>query len=127
MPSRSKIGTSSSMDRKNARSDSSARSGRPENSVLIDVDTEVDGDLDDALPVAHRGLAGILVGSRPAQHRQHRGDADAGVCAGPAELGHQFVIGAGVVEERDEVAVRGQLQVLVAQFGDQTREVRASS
>ena len=35
MPSRSKIGTSSSMDRKNARSDCSACSGRPENSVLI--------------------------------------------------------------------------------------------
>ncbi len=35
MPSRSMIGSSSSMDRKKARSDSSAFSGRPENSVLM--------------------------------------------------------------------------------------------
>ena len=86
------------------------------------VDAEVDGDLDDAFPVAHRGLSRILVGARPPQHRQHRGDADTRVGAGLAELGDQFVVGAGVVEERDEVAVRRQLQVLVAEFGDHARE-----
>ena len=86
------------------------------------VDTEVDGDLDDALPVAHGGLAGVLVGPGPAQHRQHRCDADTRIGAGLAELGHQIVVGARVVEERDEVPVRGQLQVLVAQFGHQARE-----
>ncbi len=88
-----------------------------------DVHAEVDGDLNDPLPVAHRGLAGILVGAGPAQHRQHRGDPDAGVGACLAELGDQVVVGAGVVEERDEVAVRGELQVLVAQV----RRPRAGS
>ena len=122
MPSRSKIGTSSSIDRKNARSDSSARLGPPGELGVDHVDAEVDGDLDDALPVAHRGLAGVLVGAGPAQHRQHRGDADTGVRAGLAELGHQVVVGARMVEERDEVPVRGQLQVLVAQIGHQARE-----
>jgi hypothetical protein len=78
-----------------------------------DVDAEIDGDLDDPLPVAHRGLAGVLVGSRPTQHRQHRRNPDTRVGAGLAELGDQLVVGAGVVEERDEVAVRSQLQVLV--------------
>ena len=86
------------------------------------VDAEVDGDLDDAFPVAHRGLSGVLVGTRPAQHRQHRRDADTRIGARLAELGHQFVVGAGMVEERDEVAMRGQLQVLVAQFGYQPGE-----
>ena len=87
------------------------------------VDAEVDGDLNDALPVAHRGLAGILVGAGPAQHRQHRRDADTRVGARLAELGDQFVVGAGVVEERDEVPMRGQLQVLVTQFRYHAREV----
>ena len=35
----------------------------------------------------------------------------------------EVVVGARVVEERDEVPVRRQLQVLVAQFRDQPREV----
>ena len=126
MPSRSKIGTSSSIDRKNARSDSSAFSGRPGELGVDHVDAEVDGDLDDALPVAHRGFAGVLVGSRPTQHRQHRGDADARVRARLAELGHQVVVGARVVEERDEVAVRRQLQVLIAQIGHQRAGIRAA-
>jgi hypothetical protein len=32
------------------------------------------------------------------------------------------VVGAWVVEERDEVAMRGELQILVAQIGHQARE-----
>ena len=38
-------------------------------------------------------------------------------------LADQLVVGARVVEERDEVAMRGQLQVLVAQIRDHAREV----
>ena len=87
-----------------------------------DVHTEVDGDLDDPLPVAYRRLTCVLVGSRPAQHRQHRRDADACVCTRLAELRDQVVVGARVVEERDEVPVRRQLQVLVSQFRHQPRE-----
>ena len=87
------------------------------------VDAEVDGDLNDALPVAHRGFAGILVGTGPAQHRQHRRDADTRVGARLAELGDQFVIGAGMVEERDEVPMRGKLQIFVTQFRYHAREV----
>ena len=86
------------------------------------VHPEVDGDLDDPLPVPHRRLAGILVGTRPPQHRQHRRDPDTRIGARLAELRHQVVVGARVVEERDEVPVRGELQVLVAEFGDQRRE-----
>ena len=96
--------------------------GAPGELGVDDVDAQVDSDLDNALPVAHRGLAGVLVGSRPAQHRQHRGYPDSGVGAGLAELGHQVVVGTRVVEERDEVSVRGELQVLVAQIGDHVRE-----
>ena len=88
-----------------------------------DVDAKVDGDLDDALPVPHRRFTGILVWPGPPQHRQHRCDADARVGARLAELGHQVVVGARVVVERDEVPVRGELQVLVTQFGYHTREV----
>ena len=88
-----------------------------------DVHAEVDGDLHDAFPVAYRGFAGVLVGTGPAQHRQHRRDAHAGVRARLAELRDEVVVGARVVEERDEVPVRRQLQVLVAQIRDQTREV----
>jgi hypothetical protein len=33
------------------------------------VDPEVDGDLDDPLPVAYRGFSGILVGAGPSQYR----------------------------------------------------------
>ena len=80
------------------------------------------GDLDDPFPVAHGGLAGILVGTRPAQHRQHRRDPDTRVGAGLAELGDQLVVGAGVVEERDEVAMRSQLQVLETQIRNHTGE-----
>ena len=87
------------------------------------VDAEVDGDLNDALPVAHRGFAGILVRAGPAQHRQHRGDTDTRVGARLTELGDQLVVGAGVVEERDEIPMRGQLQILVTQFRHQTREL----
>ena len=88
-----------------------------------DVHAEVDGDLHDALPVAHRGFAGVLVGTGPAQHGQHRRDPHPGVRARLAELRDEVVVGARVVEERDEVAVRRQLQVLEAQFRDQPREV----
>ena len=99
------------------------RAFRPAGELGVDdVDPEVDGDLDDALPVSHRSFAGVLIRARPSQHRQHRGDADAGVGAGLAELGHQIVVGTRVVVERDEVPVRRELQVLVAQFGYHTRK-----
>ena len=88
------------------------------------VDAEVDGDLDDTLPVAHRGFAGVLVRARttaapaaPTRCR-HRASAQAF-----AELCHQVVVGTRVVEERDEVPVRRELQVLVTQFGHQRREL----
>src|SRR4029077_1249903 len=87
------------------------------------VHAEVDGDLNDALPVAHRGFAVILVRAGPAQHRQHRGNTDTRVCARLTELGDQVVVGAGVVEERDEIPMRGQLQILVAQFRYHAREL----
>ena len=48
---------------------------------------------------------------------------DAGVRARLAELRDEVVVGARVVEERDEVPVRRQLQVLIAQFRYQPREV----
>ncbi len=87
-----------------------------------DVHAEVDGDLHDALPVAHRRFARILVGPGPAQHRQHRRDPHTRVRACLAELRDEVVVGARMVEERDEVPVRRQLQVLIAQFRYQTRE-----
>ena len=68
-------------------------------------------------------FAGVLVGTRPPQYREHRGDAHAGVRARLAELRDEIVVGAWVIEERDEVAVRCQLQVFVAQICDQAREV----
>ena len=123
MPSRSKIGTSSSIDRKNARSDSSARSGRPENSVLMTLTPR--STVICMTRFQLRTAASRASSSGPDQRSTGSTEAmpDTRVGAGLAELGDQFVVGAGVVEERDEVAVRGQLQVLVAQFRDHAREV----
>ncbi len=116
------IGSSSSMERKNAALGFLGALGSSGEFGIDDVDTEVDGDLDDAFPVAHRGFSGGLVGTRPAQHRQHRRDPDTGVRARLAKSGDQVVVGAGMVEERDEIPVRSQLQILVAEFGYHARE-----
>ena len=96
--------------------------GAPGELGVDHVDAEVHGDLNDTLPVAHRGFAGIFVGTGPAQHRQYRGDAHPRIGAGLAELGHQLVIGSRVIEERNEIAMRGQLQELVAQIRYHTGE-----
>ena len=45
------------------------------------LDAEIDSDLDGPLPRAHGRLPLVLVGTGPAQHRQHRRDPDAGVRA----------------------------------------------
>ena len=76
------------------------------------VDAEVDGDLDGPAPGTDGGLAGVLVGPRPAQHRQHRGDPDAGVGGAASQRRHGRGVDARVGEERDEVLLRGELHPL---------------
>ena len=126
MPSRSKIGTSSSIDRKNARSDSSAFSGRPENSVLITLTPR--STVIWMTRFQLRTAASRASSSGPDQRSTGSTDAmpTPGVGARLAELRDQVVVGTRMVEERDEVPVRGQLQVLVAQLGHQRAGIRAA-
>ena len=123
MPSRSKIGTSSSIERKNARSDSSARSGRPENSVLMTFTPR------STVICTTRFQLRTAASRASSSGPDHRSTGSTDAIPTPASAHalrnsrDQVVVGAGVVEERDEVPMRRQLQVLVAQIGYQTREV----
>src|SRR5436305_1561086 len=76
-----------------------------------------DRELDCALPVADRGLALVLVRTRPAIERQDRGELHPGVPEGNAELLDLRPIRAGMEEERDEVRPWGQLDRVVADVG----------
>ena len=123
MPSRSKIGSSSSIERKNARSDSSARSGRPENSVLITLTPR--STVIWMTRFQLRTAASRASSSGPDQRSTGSTEAIPTPASAHAlrNLGDQLVVGARVVEERDEVPMRGQLQVLVAQFRYHAREL----
>ena len=87
------------------------------------VDAEVGRDLDGARPVAHRRLPVVLVRSRPAEERQHRRDPDAGRGQRLAEGGDARVVDPRMVEERDEVVARRELDPLVAEIGHERRQL----
>ena len=118
-PSRSKIGSSSSIDRQNW---ASLCGGRLRPAVELGVHhghPEIDGDLDGPLPVAHRRLPLVLVRAGPLVERQHRGDLDLGRGQRLLERRDAVPVHPRVQEERHEVVARRQLDVPVAEVGDQ--------
>ena len=79
---------------------------------------EVHGYLDRPLPVAHRGLALVLVRARPPVQRQHRADLHAGRGQRLPEPGDLRLVRPRVQEERQEILPRRQLDAGVAEVRD---------
>ena len=86
------------------------------------IDAHLDGDLDRLLPVAHRGLAFVLVRARPAVHRQERGDLHTVVVQRRLEARDALGIGARMDPPGQEIVTWRKLDPLVAEFGDLSRQ-----
>ena len=87
------------------------------------VDAHVDGDLDRLLPVGHRRLALVLVGARPAVHRQQRSNLHAVVLERLLEAGDALGVHARRYPPIEEIGARRELDPFVAEFGHLARQL----
>ena len=82
------------------------------------IDAHLDCDLDRLLPVAHRGLALVLVRTCPTVHRQQRGDLHAVILERFLKARDAFGVGARMDPPGEEIVARRHLDPLVTELGD---------
>ena len=137
MPSFSRIGTSSSIERNQAASQASVKapaqqeqwlgtSGegpRPNSEFMVSQPISTATWIA-AFQLADRGLPLALDRARPAVHRQQRRELDAGILERPLELLDPLRIDARAHPPVEEVGAWRQLDILVAELGHESRQLK---